>query len=554
MAKLFDQRRYLTNFDSVRTSHLLTDVLVVGSGVAGIRAAIEAAQHGEVILLTKHSFEQSATAYAQGGIAAAVGLGDSADQHLDDTLRVGCGLNRRSAVELLVTHGPERVRELEAWGAALDRIDGELDLGREGGHNRNRVVHIHGDQTGRGVLEALSNKLRQAPKVRIFENCFLIDFVTEDGHCAGAITFHPKHGHQLIWAGQVILASGGCGRIWRETTNPPTSTGDGLAAAFRAGATLCDMEFMQFHPTTLYVAGSARALISEAVRGQGALLLDRKGERFMPQYHPDAELAPRDVVSRAIFLHLRQTQTSYVHLDVRHIPDFPARFPQITQLCAEFEIDVTRDLIPVRPSAHYLIGGVRTTLDGSTDVPGLLCCGESACTGVHGANRIASNSLLEGLVFGAIAGQTAVERMRTSRVSLPATQLISANSPSRRTELDLQDIHNSLRSLMWRNVGIERAGDRLLETGDILNFWGHYTLDKTFDEPEGWELQNKLTVARLIATSALERDDSIGVHYRADQPGGLNGSAADPARSRYRVCVTRFESGTRIRRDALADD
>ena len=552
MAKLFDTRRYLTNFDSTRTSHLFTDVLVVGSGVAGARAALEASRYGDVIVLTKRPATESASSYAQGGIAAALGPDDSPASHLADTIRVGCGLNRRSAVELLVKEGPERISELRAWGAQLDEVDGELDLAREGGHSCSRVVHIEGDQTGLGLMKVLRRKLAETENIRVFEDCFLIDFVTLEGACIGAITYHRKHGHQLIWARQTILASGGCGRIWRETTNPPIATGDGAAAAFRAGATVCDMEMVQFHPTTLYVAGAGRALISEAVRGAGAYLLDRQGQRFMSAYHPDAELAPRDVVSRAIHQHLDHTNSNYVHLDVRHLENFEERFPQITRLCAEFQIDVARDLIPVRPSAHYMIGGVRVNLDAGSDVPGLLCCGEAACTGVHGANRIASNSLLEGLVFGRVAGQTAGTRVREHNSSFPRHRVVSANPPSSRTALDLQDIRNSLRSLMWRNVGIERTGDRLFETNDILAFWAHYSLDKTFNDPEGWELQNQLTTAALIAMSALERDDCIGVHYRTDAPALDNTSEEErQARSRYRVCVSRFEAGTRLRREAL---
>ncbi|HNQ22411.1 MAG TPA: L-aspartate oxidase [Phycisphaerae bacterium] len=552
MAELFDTRRYLTDFDSARTSNLLTDILVVGSGVGGTRAALEAAQYGEVILLTKQDFEQSATSYAQGGIAAALGPEDSPQRHLDDTVRVGCGLNRRRAVEILVREGPERIGELQAWGADLDRVNGSLDLAREGGHSLKRVVHMRGDQTGRGVMAVLRERLARLANVRVFENCFLIDFVTRNGTCVGAVTYHPRHGHQLIWARQTILASGGCGRIWRETTNPPTATGDGVAAAYRAGCTLADMEMMQFHPTTLYVAGSARALISEAVRGEGAHLLDRGGRRFMQDHHPDMELAPRDIVSRAIHRHLVATRTSHVLLDVRHIPNFAERFPQITRLCADFQIDVRKDLIPVRPSAHYMVGGVRVQLDGGTDVAGLWCCGEAARTGVHGANRMASNSLLEGLVFGRIAGQAAGERARAAARETPVGRVVSANPPSPRTELDVQDVRNSLRSLMWRNVGIERSGDRLVETGEILKFWGHYTLDKTFDDVGGWELQNELTVARAITMSALERDDSVGVHYRADgRPAEPSTDPHAPEQSRYTVCVCRYDTGTRIWREAL---
>jgi len=294
---------------------------------------------------------------------------------------------------------------------------------------------------------------------------------------------------------------------------------------------------MQFHPTTLYLAGAARALISEAVRGEGAYLVDRSGQRFMHEYHPDGELAPRDIVSRVIHNHLVTTRSPCVYVDVRRIRGFPERFPHIARLCANFAIDITKDLIPVRPSAHYLVGGVEAALDGPTSVDGLLCCGEAASTGVHGANRMASNSLLEGLVFGRLAGETAGQR--ASAFPQPATvrRIRNDNPPSPRTALDLPDVVSSLRSLMWRNVGIVRSGDRLEETCDILSFWGHYTLDKTFDEPSGWELQNQLMLGRLVTLSALTRTQSIGVHYRTDA------STCEEAQP-YHVSIARKPDGT----------
>ena len=541
MPSLFDTRRYLTDFDSIRVGHVLTDTLVIGSGVAGARAAIEAARYGLVTLLTKSSFEESCTRYAQGGIAVAVGQGDSPTLHFEDTMRAGCGLNQPEAVRLLVNEAPARIEELIAWGIELDRVDGELALAREGGHSLSRIVHAHGDQTGGELARTLERRVRETETVRVFEHCFLVDLLTIDGACVGAVAFHGQHGHQLIWAKQTILASGGCGQIWRETTNPPVATGDGVAAAFRAGATLCDMEMMQFHPTTLYVAGAGRALISEAVRGEGAYLVDRAGNRFMLDYHPDGELAPRDIVSRATHSHLLKTRSNCAYLDVRHIKGVRERFPHIARLCADFEIDVTRDLIPVRPSAHYMIGGVEVQLDGSSSIDGLLCCGEAARTGVHGANRLASNSLLEGLVFGRLAGETAGNRAAAMPHPALIRRVVNQNPSSTRTALDLPDIRNSLRSVMWRNVGIIRREDRLRETCDILDFWAHYTLDKTFDDVLGWETQNELTVARLIAVSALERTESIGVHCRSDSPG-------DTTTSPYHVVMTRDTEGTAPRR------
>ncbi|UCE59879.1 MAG: L-aspartate oxidase [Phycisphaerales bacterium] len=537
MRSLFDTRRHLTDFDSTRTGNILTDVLVIGCGVAGARAAIEAARYGQVTLLTKKSFVESATQWAQGGIAAAMAPEDSPELHFDDTVQVGCGLGNHKAIEFLVTDAPKRIKELIDWGLGPDRDQGKLALTREGGHSLSRIIHAQGDRTGEALVRTLETRAANSENIRVFEDCFVIDLITLEGTCVGVITYHDKYGHQLVWAKQTILATGGCGQLWRETTNPAVSTGDGLAAAFRAGATLRDMEMMQFHPTTLYVAGAGRALISEAVRGEGGHLVDRNGNRFMKDYHPDGELAPRDIVSRAVHNHLLETQTSHVYLDVRHIKGFQTRFPQVAELCADFEIDVTRDLIPVRPSAHYLIGGVEVTFEGLSKVEGLFCCGEAASTGVHGANRMASNSLMEGLVFGKLAGETAGKRAAEMPNTPTIRHLTNRIPPSGRTPLDLTDIRNSLRSVMWRNTGIVRHKDRLIETCDILDFWAHYTLDKIFNETSGWEVQNMLTVARVVAMSALERTESIGVHYRSD----AEDKPADPT---YHVVITRSNKGT----------
>ncbi|MCH8148816.1 MAG: L-aspartate oxidase [Planctomycetes bacterium] len=543
MTTLFDSRRYLTDFESARTGNILTDVLVIGSGVAGIRAALEAAQAGLVTLITKRGFSQSATFHAQGGIAFAQSSEDSPERHYEDTLRVGCGMNDPDALKLLVAEGPECLEELLAWGLPLDRDNGGLSLTREGGHSINRIVHAHGDQTGRALIDTLRNRVFSSRDIRVFEHCYVIDLITIDGACLGAVTYHAKYGHQLVWAKQTIIASGGCGQLWRETTNPSVATGDGHAAAFRAGATLRNMEMMQFHPTTLYVAGAARALISEAVRGEGGYLMSRAGVRFMHDYHPDAELAPRDIVSRAIHAHLRETRTNCVYLDVRHIKGFAKRFPHIAKLCADFDIDITHEGIPVRPSAHYMIGGIQVDLHGRTSVDALLCVGEAASTNVHGANRLASNSLLEGLVFGKRIGRTAADRASELPRATPAADARNRNPTSTRTPLDLPDITHSLRSVMMRNVGIIRIEERLRETLEILDFWAHYTLDKSFDGPTGWDVQNQLTTAKAVALAALERTESIGVHYRGD----AETPAAD-ATAPYHVTVVRDPAGTVAKR------
>jgi len=539
----FAQRRYLINFDLSRVGHVFTDVLVVGGGVAGLRAAIEAAGFGQVVVVTKETLAESATAYAQGGVAAVLDAGDSVERHVADTLSVGAGLCARDVVERLASDGPERVRELVTWGAQFDMQAGRVALGLEGAHSAPRIVHARGDATGREILGTLDQRARGHERIRAFEQCFVVDLLTFDGACVGALTFHPKYGHQAIWARETVLAAGGCGALFRESTNPPSATGDGHALALRAGATLRDMEFIQFHPTTLYVAGATRALVSEAVRGEGGKLVDRRGQRFMETYHPDAELAPRDVVSRAILDFMVKTGATEVYLDVRHFsPDkFAARFPNISALAGEFGIDVSRDLIPVRPAAHYTIGGVRVDPAGRSDLPGLWACGEAASSGAHGANRLASNSLLEGLVLGRDVGARAGESARAHPVAKRPSEYRHALPQSPRTPLDVSDVRNSLRSLVWRNVGIERSGPRLEETIELIDVWARYVMDKVFDARIGWETQNMLTIARCAAMSALARKESRGTHYRSDYP------TADPERFLGHIEVRREEEGLTTR-------
>lgn len=539
---LCDQRRYLTSFDAKRLPNLFTDVLVIGSGVAGLRAGIEAAQHGSVLLVTKGRIDHSSTAWAQGGIAAVTSTDDSFEQHIEDTLRVGCGLCDRPAVERIVRDGPERIREMIEWGALFDKRGDSLQLGLEGGHSAPRILHALGDETGREVIDSLTRVARASDKLRIFEDCFVIDLLDVDGQCTGAVTYHRHFGHQIFWAKQTILASGGCGRVYRETTNPEVSTGDGHALAYRAGLVMRDMEMVQFHPTALYIAGASRALISEAVRGEGAYLVDRTGERFMPNHHPDAELAPRDVVSRAILKEMARRDITSVYLDVRHLnaDKFRKRFPTISRLCEEFDIDIESDLIPVRPAAHYMIGGIETDENAQTSMPGLLACGEAASSGVHGANRLASNSLLEGLVFGAIAGRVAGEAAGNGKSRLEPTLIRNDIAPSSRTMLDLPDIRSSLRSVMWRNVGIERNGPAMKDTEEIIRFWDRYVMDKLFEDRSGWEIQNMLTVARLIAAAARAREESRGVHFRSDFP------ETQASLDHKHVCLHSASDGPRI--------
>jgi len=520
MSETFARRRYLLNFDSRRLGQVFTDVLVIGGGVGGLRAAIAAGEDSHVVLVTKDRLEECNTAYAQGGIAVVSDPSDSFAAHVRDTIAVGCGICHPSMVEDMAREAPSCLKELVEWGANFDLENGAVALGREGGHSKRRIVHASGDATGKELSRALAGRARSSDNIRIFESCFVVDLVVQEGRAIAALTHHAKYGHQIIWAKQIILASGGAGCLFRETTNSPVATADGYAIALRAGAVLRDMEFMQFHPTALYIAGASRALISEAVRGEGARLVDREGNRFMPEYHSDAELAPRDVVSRAMVQHMAKTHASALYLDVRHFPAgrFAERFPNIARLCNDFDIDPATGLIPVRPAAHYMIGGVSVDADGRSSIDALWACGEAASTGIHGANRLASNSLLEGLVFGRRVGRLASQAAKAQPNGATPRTLDSSVAQSPRTELDLADVRNSLRALSWRNLGIDRTDERLHETIEIIEFWARYVLDKVLWDRNGWETQNMLTVARCMAEAARRREESRGVHYRSDHP------------------------------------
>jgi L-aspartate oxidase len=520
MTDQIEFRRYLVNIDSVSTHQLFTDCLVIGAGIAGLRAAIEAAGHCNVILVCKDTLENSNTWKAQGGIASVLDKTDSFESHISDTLNTGCGLSDENVVQLVVRQGPELIEQLLQWDTEFDMVHGRIATTLEAGHTHPRVAHAHGDETGQVIAEVLIKKVQQSPNIKIIENFYVIDLLTDDSNKCIGIVGHDHRGTQIIWAADIILAAGGAGQLYRETTNPEIATGDGLAMAYRAGAVLQDLEFMQFHPTTLYVAGASRALITEALRGEGAVLLDKDGCRFMPDYHESAELAPRDIVSRAILAQMLKTKSTHVYLDARHFgkEQFAKRFPLINELCESFNIHVDTDLIPVRPSAHYMIGGVKTDTSGRTNIENLYACGEVASAGLHGANRLGSNSLLEGLVFGKITGQVAAQNGKTGASLTRHTPIKYQIPQSDRTRLDTADVRNSLRALMWRNVGITRKVQPLTETHQIITFWQRYVMDKVFDTPRGWECQNMLTVCQLMARTAQMRQESRGVHFRSDFP------------------------------------
>ncbi|MEW6095124.1 MAG: L-aspartate oxidase [bacterium] len=509
--------RYLVTFDTNNLHNIETDILVIGSGVAGLRAAIEVAKYGKVLIVTKDKLHECNTELAQGGIAAVLTENDTYESHLQNTLEVGDGLCNEEAVRILVEEGPQRIRELIDWGADFDKKDGKLLFTQEGGHSTRRIIHAKGDATGVEVEQTLILKAQQKENITILEDTFIIDLLSEDNTCYGAIVQSKDKKRYVIFAQQTIVATGGVGQIYRETTNSIIATGDGMAFAYRAGATLTDMEFIQFHPTTLYIAGASRALISEAVRGEGGILKNKYGERFMQRYHPALELAPRDVVSRSILTELKETNDAHVYLDMTHLGDelLQNRFPNIMRICLSFGIDIKKDLVPVRPTAHYTIGGIKTDLATHTNIERLYACGECACLGIHGANRLPSNSLLECLVFGYRAGYEAGNYKEKIK-SFP--NISHAFEDKYIEELDIEDVRNSLKSLMWRDVGIEREKDKLLDAQKEIDFWSSYVMRKEFSTQPGFELQNMLTIARFIQKAALMREESRGVHFRNDFP------------------------------------
>ncbi|MEV5709224.1 L-aspartate oxidase [Actinoallomurus sp. NPDC052274] len=505
-----------------------TDIIVIGSGVAGLVTALRARTAGRVLLVTKALLDDGSTRWAQGGIAAALHPDDSPEEHLRDTLTAGVDLCDDEAVRVLVTEGPDAVRELIELGAEFDRSeDGQVALTREGGHLKRRIAHAGGDATGAEVSRALLARLKDSG-IEVIEHALVLDLLMEQGRVAG-VTLHVmgegrRDGVGAVRARAVILATGGLGQVFQATTNPEVSTGDGVALALRAGAAVADLEFVQFHPTVMWLGPDAKGrqpLISEAVRGEGAYLIDERGDRFMAGRHPLADLAPRDVVAKAITTMMRETGASCAYLDGRNLGPrtWANRFPTILAACEEHGIDPVNEPIPVLPAAHYASGGVRTDLWGRTSVPGLYACGEVACTGVHGANRLASNSLLEGLVFGrriaealsadlaAQAPRTAEEAPRAAGEASRAAGEPALLDPGVRAEV--QQIMTSCAGVLRNGPGLERAARELAALAD-----------RTTDEPctEAWEATNLHTVASLIVAAARRREETRGSHWREDFP------------------------------------
>jgi L-aspartate oxidase len=508
--------RYIVDFDLHSLPRVKTDVAVIGAGIAGLYTALQASEYADVVMISKKGLDDSNTRWAQGGIAAVTAKSDSPALHRQDTLIAGAGLCSYAAVEVLVHEGPERLKELIAYGTEFDKdAQGRYELTKEGAHSKRRILHAHGDATGAEIVRALSARVREHANITILENHFAIDVVTQDGECVGVIVQNPEGGLFFLESNATVLATGGAGQLYRYTTNPDIATADGIAMAYRAGARIKDVEFIQFHPTALYYPGAPRFLISEAVRGEGAILRNTSGERFMEKYHPQKELAPRDVVARAIVSEMERTHSAYVYLDITHESEelIKHRFPTIYRFCLQYGLDMVTDWIPVAPACHYIMGGVQTDLNGETSTKRLFACGEVSCTGVHGANRLASNSLSEAVVFG----HRIVRRIR-ELPPLPEVRPFAAVEPKRTPRsADTREQRVRLQKLMLRHVGLKRQEKGLRKALDELErmqrlFYGVYR------EREAFEFLNLLNTAVLTTRAALLREESRGGHYRVDFP------------------------------------
>lgn len=511
------------------------DFLVIGSGGAGLSFALRVARLGTVAIITKKDSAESNTNYAQGGLASVVATEDRFEDHKSDTIIAGAGLCHPDIVDMVVREGPSVIRELRDWGAEFSLRDGQLDLGREGGHSRNRIVHA-ADRTGKEIEKTLLSAVARHPDIRVFEHHFALDLITEhhlgrkvtryddDIHCYGAYIFDTRSNKvEPVLAKSTLLATGGVGEVYLHSTNPSIATGDGIAMAYRAKARVANMEFMQFHPTTLNVAGASSFLISEAVRGKGGILRARNGHAFMPDYDDRAELAPRDIVARSIDDYLKKSGDESVFLDVTHLDreTLSGNFPHIMQTCLSYGVDITRDWIPVVPAAHYLCGGVRTDRDGRTSIHGLFCAGETACTGLHGANRLASNSLLEAMVFSKRAAEKSAIFVKNRDWITGVPEWNDSGTINAEEAILIHHNKNELQQIMWNYVGIVRSDlrlERAFRRTHMLYEETESFYQRTRVSVALCELRNLITNAYIIIRSAMSRKESRGLHYTTDYP------------------------------------
>jgi L-aspartate oxidase len=512
--------RYLVDFDTKKLEFEYHDTIIIGSGIAGVYTSLELPSDLDVAILTKEKIEISNSVLAQGGIAVSLDSEDSPTLHFKDTIYAGAGLCNEESVWVLVKEAAKNIERICDFGVMFDRKSPrELSFTREAAHSKNRIIHA-GDTTGKEVCDKLISVVRTRNNISINERTFVLDLLVEDGKCKGVIAFDEIRGKLRIFLSHVVVcATGGFGQIYKNTTNPEVATGDGICLAYRAGIPLTDLEFVQFHPTVLYHAENKSFLLSEALRGEGAILRNKNGKRFMPDYHEMKELAPRDVVSRAIFEEMRKSGSAHVYLDITSLDKkyLSNRFANIYKTCGEYGIDISKDYIPVAPAEHYCMGGIKTDVYGRTDVEGFYACGEAACTGIHGANRLASNSLIEGLVFGhKISGE--VSRIVNNKKRKPPVFKLKYTTGRKQKNQDRKLIKSEIKSIMTENVGIIRNRENLKDALVMLEKYREEINGLKNSTSADFELQNMLLMAILVTESALEREESRGAHFRTDYP------------------------------------